>query len=530
MKIVLIILVTNITVLVGQTPVIDWQKSYGGSESDIATSIVKLPNGEYVICGFSESDDGDVVNHHGFSGGSDFWIYKIDSLGTIIWSNCLGGTLGEEAYSLSNTYDGGFLVVGTTTSNDFDVSGLHGGGPFGGNEDLWVVKTDSVGNLIWQKCFGGTYIDNGSYGEQTSDSGYVIIGSAESNDGDVVGSHGLDEIFILRLDKVGNIIWKKVYGGTGYDDGIVCKQLPDGNFIVAAYTTSNDGNISGNHNSSSDAWLSKLDTNGNIIWSRCYGGSGLDGIKRILVKNDDSFILCGSTTSNDGDVSGQHGLEDIWVAALSFVGDISWQACYGGSGYDRCNDAILTNDGGIALVGSTTSIDGHVLNHRPSTNGFNDFFVMKTDSVGNLLWSSCFGGSGNDFAYSLVSHSDMSYLIGGSTTSSDYDVTFNHGFGDSWIVKIEEIPNEIHSIHLSKTTFDCVIRDNNLVLDISNLPVERITVAVFDISGRLSKSFLLTGFLGDNHFELPFHSAQGMYFVRIEVLNSYLSKKVVSVY
>ncbi|MFZ7114430.1 MAG: T9SS C-terminal target domain-containing protein, partial [Bacteroidota bacterium] len=134
MKIVLFILVTNITVLVGQTPVIDWQKSYGGSESDIATSIVKLPNGEYVICGFSESDDGDVVNHHGFSGGSDFWIYKIDSLGTIIWSNCLGGTLGEEAYSLSNTYDGGFLVVGTTTSNDFDVSGLHGGGPFGGNE------------------------------------------------------------------------------------------------------------------------------------------------------------------------------------------------------------------------------------------------------------------------------------------------------------------------------------------------------------------------------------------------------------
>ena len=177
----------------------------------------------------------------------------------IQWQKCLGGTDYDWASSVQQTADGGYIVAGTANSNNGDVTGNHGG------RESWVVKLDSNANIQWQKCLGGTNWDGASSVQQTSDGGFIVEGYANSNDGDVTGNHGSIECWVVKLDGSGNIQWQKCLGGTGYDDAFSVKQTADGGYIVAGETNSNDGDITGNHGGG-DNWIVKLDSSANIQW------------------------------------------------------------------------------------------------------------------------------------------------------------------------------------------------------------------------------------------------------------------------
>ncbi len=185
-----IIILFLITVCTAAQPTIEWQKSLGGTGAEYAWSIQQTTDGGYIVAGFSFSNDGDVTGNHGWA---DYWVVKLTSTGAITWQKCLGGTGGEQASSIQQTADGGYIVAGGSESVDEDVTGNHGSG------DYWVVKLTSAGIIDWQKCLGGTASDAASSIQQTIDGGYIVAGQSYSNDGDVTGNHGNEDFWVVKL-------------------------------------------------------------------------------------------------------------------------------------------------------------------------------------------------------------------------------------------------------------------------------------------------------------------------------------------
>ena len=184
--------------------------------------------------------------------------------------------------------------------------------------------------IEWQKCLGGTADDFANSIQQTSDGGFIVAGETRSNDGDVSGNHGKSDAWVVKLNSLGDILWKKCLGGTGNDYARSIQQISDGGFILTGYTNSNNGDVSGN-NGYYDAWVVKLNSSGDILWQKCLGGTYDDYARSIQQTSDTGFILAGYTFSNDGDVSGNHGFSDAWVVKLNSSGDIIWQKCFGGT-------------------------------------------------------------------------------------------------------------------------------------------------------------------------------------------------------
>ena len=284
-----------------------WHSCLGGSETDMAFDIQKCPDGGYILVGKTNSNDGDVVGNHG---GFDVWVVKLNSQGWREWSKCYGGRLDDEARSIQLTSDGGYIFVGTTNSVDGDVSGNHG------QTDIWVVKINNTGDVKWQKCFGGTKDETG-YDIQvkpgTTNSGYIIASSTASDDGDAVGNHRVynTDALIVNLDSSGNKIWSKCYGGTSADvaNSIVC--LPNNEFAFTGYSISNDGDVQGNHSASGylyDIWTMKISATGDKLWQKCFGGEVSDFGQKIIYERTGTLIVIGNSGSQTGDVRRTSGL------------------------------------------------------------------------------------------------------------------------------------------------------------------------------------------------------------------------------
>jgi hypothetical protein len=188
----------------------------------------------------------------------------------IQWEVSLGGGGTDEAKSIRETPDHGFIVAGRSSSNEGEVTGNHG------YTDCWIVKIDSIGNIQWENSYGGSAWDDVSSIRVTSDRGYIFVGKSYSNDGDVTGHHGsilYSDVWAVKIDSVGNIQWERSYGGTSAEDAFDVLQTLDGGYVVCAATWSSDGDVTGHHglDHNDDYWIIKLDLNGNIEWNHCYG-------------------------------------------------------------------------------------------------------------------------------------------------------------------------------------------------------------------------------------------------------------------
>ena len=279
-----------------------WQQCYGGSADDYGVSVLPSNNG-FMLLGQTSSYDMQVSGNHGEE---DFWLVNIDSLGNFLSSKCYGGTDSDAPSQMISCPGGGFILFGSTPSVNGTVTGNHGG------IDYWIIKVDNDGNFLWQKCLGGSWMDIGMRISVTSDSGFVCMGYSNSLDGDVTGNHGAFDYWAIKLDKNGNIKWEKSFGGSSQDDGLCVTATNDGGVIVGGWTGSTDGNVQCQHHSEIDAWVIKLDSAGNIEWQKCYGGSLNESITDIIQLNDGTYMFAGTTESNDGDVSGNHGGWDYW--------------------------------------------------------------------------------------------------------------------------------------------------------------------------------------------------------------------------
>jgi len=404
-------------------PIINWETCYGGSSFDVASEFHLTPDGGYIIIGQTESDNGDVSGNHG---SLDYWLIKLDINRNIEWQKCLGGSQTDRGNTCQVTTDESYIVSGLCDSNDGDVSGNHG------QSDYWIVKVDAQENTIWKKCYGGSQNEVAYNMKQTTDGGYVIAGLAYSNEGDVSGNHGQCDYWVIKIDDMGTIEWQNALGGYQQDVPSCVQQTTDGGFIVVGSTLSDDGDVTGYHGVF-DIWGVKLDGNGILEWQRCYGGSAKDGAKSVLQTTDGGYIIAGNTESTDGDVTGNHGSTDCWIVKIDNLGNIQWQKCLGGSGVDLANSIIQTTKGNYIMAGSTKSDDGDV----SGNHGDNDCWIVELDTLGNLQWQLCAGGSSSDYASSILQTPAGNLVFVGGTYSNDGDVSSNHGSVDYWLVELD---------------------------------------------------------------------------------------------
>ena len=418
-----------------QAPAIQWSKTYGGIGFEEAHAILQTTDGGYIVAGTTNLNSGDVTDNHSISV-TDFWVVKLSATGAIQWKKCYGGSADDKANCIQQTTDGGYVIAGSSVSTDGDVTGVHIN-PFNALwGDYWVLKIDSLGTIQWQKTIGGTSTDEAQSIVQTIDGGYIVVGNSYaqfSYDGDfvngattvklsatgaiewttyagdnnysvkqtldggyVIGGYLGGKFYIGKLNSLGTVEWQKFYGGTSFGDfAYSVIQTTDGGYMVAGGIHSSDGDVIGYHGGTTDAWLLKLDSSGDLQWQKTLGGSYDEQANCVIQTPDGGYIIAGETNSNDGDVSGFHGVggdtggggvprTDYWIVKVNSTGVVQWQKTMGANYIDKATSIIRTSDGGYAVAGHVALQvvnNGDVTNFHlnasvPNGSGY-DYWIVK---------------------------------------------------------------------------------------------------------------------------------------------------------
>jgi len=378
-----------VTVYVKNTGAITWQKTYGGIKSDFANSIQQTTDGGYIVAGYTNSFG---------AGYNDVYVLKLDENGDLQWQKTFGRTNYEWAYSIQQTTDGGYIVAGMTNSLG------------AGSSDVYVLKLNADGGLQWEKNFGGGDIDKAESIQQVADGGYIVAGGTASL-GDIAG-----DVYVLKLDASGELLWQKTYGGVNWDVAHSIQQTTDGGYIVAGTTQSFGAG-------SWDVYVLKLDANGDATWSNTYGGTDIDEAYAIQQTADGGYIVSGRTRSF-GAGSWDYD-DDVYILKLNSIGIKEWEKVYDGGGSDEAESIQQTADGGYIVVGATDSFGAGGL----------DVYILKLDANGEKEWDNAFGGSSTDDAYSIQRTIGGGYIVAGATGS------FGAGSFDVYVLKLDENGN-----------------------------------------------------------------------------------------
>ncbi|HNR21258.1 MAG TPA: T9SS type A sorting domain-containing protein, partial [Bacteroidia bacterium] len=399
--------------------------------------------GGYILGGYSASNiygDKTESSH----GGYDYWIVKTDATGNIQWQNTIGGISNDELYSIQQTADGGYILGGQSESNISGDKTENSNGDY----DYWIVKTDATGNVQWQNTIGGNGKDWLFSIKQTTDGGYILGGRSDSNiSGDKTeNSNGYYDYWIVKTDATGNIQWQNTIGGNSTDYLHSVQQTTDGGYILCGYSQSIiSGDKTENCIGGYDYWIVKTNATGNIQWQNTIGGNDIDEIYSIQQTADGGYILGGYSASNiSGDkTENSNGLLDYWIVKTDATGNIQWQNTLGGGSLDYLTSIQQATDGGYILGGySYSSISGDKTEN--SIVG-PDYWIVKTDAIGNVQWQNTIGGSFDDVLWSIQQTADGGCILGGYSWSNiSGDKTENSiGGYDCWIIKLTDQYNFI---------------------------------------------------------------------------------------
>ena len=446
------ILLMSSSIMVAQ-PEISWTQNYGGSGTDKANSIKATPDGGYILVGDTYSEDLDNTTH---LGSADILVMKLTEAGDIEWQRKYGGTNLDFGQDIIVTEDNSYILTGFSLSTDLGTenNGFH---------DFIVMKLTKEGEVEWQNTYGGADYDYGRSIIQTSEGGYILVGSSYSK---VQQITSFQDILVIKLTNDGEVEWQNYYGGSRTDTGERIYETADGGYIVGGTTSSSDGDVS-ILRSSSDYWIFKLSKDGDMLWEKTYGGgSGFNRLSDFFKTSDGGYVL-----------AGKHGGKDYWIIKIDNIGNLDWQKSLGGSSEDIPSTVIQTRDQGYVVAGVTQSADGDISTFR----GIHDIWLFKLDSRGVLLWEKTYGGSRSDNVESLVQLVDDSYIIAGSSDSLDGDVLENNGGLDYWVVKFLAEPS---STTESFTPIQTLLFPNP-TSDIINLEInEKTNYKILNINGQ----------------------------------------------
>ena len=352
-----------------------FQKAYQGINTT-AYGAQQTSDGGYIIAGFTEVTATDY----------DYLLIKTDANGDTSWTRTYGGIGDEEPAAVQQTADGGYIIVGSDSS-----SGL-------GNYNVYVVKTNSTGDTLWTKSYGGTGNEFAQAVQQTLDGGYIMAG--------YTGSFGSsDDIYLLKTDANGVLLWSKTYGGSYGDYAYAVKQTGDGGYVITGATNSYGLSTNGAY---SDVYLLKTDASGGLSWSKTYGRSGNDWAYGLAITYDKGYAITGLTSKDSVATE-----DDVYLLRTDINGDTLFTRSFGGTNYDQGNAIIQTNDSGIAICASTYSFG----------KGASDFYLIKTDKSGTLLFNQTYGGYSNDWPYTISQTTDGGFDISGYTNNFNVNNT-----------------------------------------------------------------------------------------------------------
>lgn len=308
-----------------------WTKTYGGTDAEYGVDFKQTGDGGWIILGETFS--------YG-AGFNDIYIIRTDSLGDTLWTKIYGGTYYDKARAVTEAVDSdnGYLIVGAT--------GSFGNG---GNDDLYILRIDSLGDTLWTKTYGGLNWDWASSVQPTADSAYIIIGATNSY------GAGYFDVYLIKINASGELLWQKTFGGTGDDRGEAVCQTSDQGYIITGMTRTFGAG-------GEDLYLIKTDSLGTIEWQKVYGGAQNERGYSLLETEDGGYIIAGYTMSFGA------GEWDVYLLKTDEYGDTLWTQTYGGMNGDLARSILKTQDGGYIIVGNTESFGA----------GAKDVFVLKT--------------------------------------------------------------------------------------------------------------------------------------------------------
>ena len=418
------------------------------------------------------------------AGFTDVWLIKTDSLGDTIWTRTYGGIDDDEGHSVAQTTDGGYIITGYTASYG------------AGGADVWLIKTDSLGDTIWTRTYGGIHWDRGYSVTQTADGCYIITGWTEPT------TSGDRYVWLLKIAPNGDTLWTRTYGEGG-EEGYSVAQTSDGGYIITGETASYGA---GGY----DVWLIKTNSDGDTIWTRTYGGTDLDHGWSVAQTTDGGYIITGETRSFGVD------LTDVWLIKTDSLGDTLWTRIYGGTGWDKGWSVAQTTDGGYIITGETNSYGA----------GNSDVWLIKIDADGDPLWTRTYGGTGYDYGRSGAQTTDGGYIITGYTSS------YGAGGLDVWLIKTEPEVGIEESVKS---------KDARFLLDYPNpftgvaeigygLPEDmRVNISIYNCLGQKVATIV------DAKKSRGYHTASwdakkmsaGVYFIKLKVENYTETEKIV---
>jgi hypothetical protein len=447
-----------------------WTKKIGGSRTDLGYSVQQTTDGGYIITGYTDSFGAGYV---------DVWLIKTNSSGDTLWTKTFGGSGYDYSCSVQQTTDRGYIITGYTNS-------------FGTFFDVWLVKTNSSGDTLWTKTFGGSGIDEGYSVQQTTDGGYIITGYTES-----FGA-GRGDVWLIKTNSSGDTLWTKTFGGISSETSNSVQQTTDGGYIITGTT------------GYGDVWLIKTNSSGDTLWTKTFGGSGIDEGYSVQQTTDGGYIITGYTNSFGT-------FFDVWLIKTNSSGDTLWTKKIGGSGTDLGYSVQQTTDGGYIITGWTNSFG----------TGYIDIWLIKTNTSGDTVWTKTFGGREWDVSRSVQKTTDGGYIITGWTNS------FGADSADVWLIKttpdITKIEQNDEIIPIDYSLHQNYPNPFNptTVISYTLSKSAEVSLTIYDLSGRMVQT-LVSEYQTTGSYSLDFDGnnlSSGIYFYQLKVGNNLVATK-----
>jgi hypothetical protein len=469
----LVILSVCCTAVLPSSAQITFQRTYGGSADEFSSCVRQTADGGYIVIGQTKSFG---------AGSTDVYLVKTDSLGNDLWAKTYGGVARDDGCCVRQTTDGGYVLAGDVES-------------FGaGFSDFYLVKTDSLGDSLWAKVYGGGGGDCVYSLDLTSDSGYLMAGFTVSF------GEGLYDVYAIKTDSLGDSLWTRTYGDSSTDRGYSAQQTSDGGYIIAGETESFGAGLK-------DIYLIKTAPNGDSSWTRTFGGAGYDQGYSVQQTSDGGYIIAGATSSFGA------GSGDVYLIRVDSLGDTLWTKTFGDTDLEIGYSVKQVADGGFIIAGETYSFGA----------GANDAYLIRTDSSGLALWTRTYGGTDREMAFCVEQTLDGGYVVTGNTRS------FGAGENDIFLIKTDE--NGLTGISESSSRARVPLSSVRLLQNHPNpfhhstlifysLPATaQVTLSIYDITGRLVETLV-------NEMQQPgIHQVRwnredspcGVYFYRLRV-------------
>ncbi len=407
-----------------------WDRTFGGTGEEIPKTVIKTADGGYLVAGSSESNTSGEKSEDS-RGGMDYWIVKLDELGNKQWDKTLGGSGEDMCQGAVEVSGGGYLVYGGSNSSaegDRTVGGK-------GSEDVWVVRVDADGDKLWDKAYGGEGNENCSDVIACKGGGFILgARTGDISGGDISGEpKGDHDFWVLKIDANGNKIWDKRYGGSGWDGLARILETTDGGYLLGGHSQSNiSGDKSENAFGKADFWVIKIDADGTKVWDKTLGGTEDEWLSALAPAEDGGFLVTGSSESNATGNKSENSLGyfDFWAVRIDENGNKIWDRTIGANGSESNKDTIRSDDGGHVLLGRGDK---------------DDFWAIKINEDGDRVWDKIYGGEGSYSGESIVANSAGGFVLAGKSWSWSNDkLEANRGNYDYWVINADESGKRNH--------------------------------------------------------------------------------------